>query len=179
MADKVAELEEKVNRLEERLKLIFAEIEKRFAQQQPQIEVNVEERLQELEDLLLLLHLESTKMREKVGEGLDFGITPTTPDISERLTRIESELASRTGEGLPGLDAKIATLEEQLNAVRVQPANLPEDMENRIKESLAGDVEQLEKKVKTLEALLAERGRKELDVEESTLLNDVRNILRG
>lgn len=174
MADKVVELEERLNRLEEKLRLTFGEIEKRLTQGQPQAASDIEERLQELEDLLLLLHLENTKLREKVGEGLDFGITPATPDISERLTRIESELATRSTSPIEtDVDAKIAVLEGRINALA---EGAPMKFETH---PLHENVKELEKKVKTLEALLAEHGRKELEVEESTLLDDVRNILRG
>lgn|SRR3989338_3776133 len=172
MADKVVELDERLNRLEEKLKLTFIEIEKRMTQQQPQETVDFGDRIDELEDLILLLQLENTKLREKVGEGLDFGISPTAPDISERLTRIESEISSRVNMVAEdvhdeSVHARINELESKINSP------IPED------HPIHQNVKELEKKVKTLEALLAKRGREELEVEESRLLDDVRNILKG
>ena len=119
MSDKIAELEERINRLEERLKVTFVEIEKRMTQPEAAPVTDSNDRIDELEDLLLLLQLENTKLREKVGEGLDFGITPSVPDISERLNRIESEVANRSVPviesegGISGaLESKLAELED-------------------------------------------------------------------
>lgn len=180
-ADKVAELEEHINRLEEKLKVTFVEIEKRLNERQQTPEMNVDERIQELEDLLLLLQLENTKLKEKVHEGLDFGIVPNTPDISERLNRIETELGSHTGTGPAPLsediEAKIATLEERINSVAAVPVKVPKDVENSVRNALSGEIKELEKKVKTLEALLERRGHEELE-KESSLLADVHSILK-
>ena len=172
MADKVVELDERLNRLEEKLKLTFIEIEKRMTQQQPQETVDFGDRIDELEDLILLLQLENTKLREKVGEGLDFGISPTAPDISERLTRIESEISSRVN--MVAEDVHDESVHARIN-------ELESKINSRIQEDhpIHQNVKELEKKVKTLEALLAKRGREELEVEESRLLDDVRNILKG
>lgn len=121
MADKLTELEERFNRLEEKLKITFIELEKRLNEQQPQQpQTSFEDRIQELEDLLLLLQLENTKMKEKIRDGLDFGIIPNTPDVSERLIRLESELASHTS-NMPSqseIETKISTLEERINSLQ-------------------------------------------------------------
>lgn len=179
MADKVTELEERLNRLEEKLKVTFTEIEKRLMQQ-PQQQTDVyEDRLQELEDLILLLQLENTKLKDKVGEGLDFGIAPSTPDIRERLNTIEGELASHTTP-LPAssdVDAKIAVIEERINSLQTPEMKVPKDMEKHLKTALAENIRDLEKRIKTLEALLAQRGHEELE-KESTLLADVNSILK-
>lgn len=182
--DKIAELEERFNKLEEKLRVTFSEIERRFGQLQQTPETNAEERIQELEDLLLLLQLESTKLKEKVGEGLDFGITPNVPDVSERLNSIESELSSRTTDinavtpASSDVEAKIVALEERINSIPTTTIKVPKDVEKHVKDSMAGDMNLLEKRVRTLEALLAQRGRHELEHEESTLLSDIHNILK-
>ena len=170
---KMAEIEERFNKLEEKLKLTFGEIDKRLTQMQQQPHYSVEDRIQELEDLLLLMQLESTKIREKVGDGLDFGIAPAVPDISERLTRIESEIASHASTATPVAidDTKLTALEEKINSLNGPVVRAADD-------SLKETIQALEKKVNTLEALLAQRGRKELEKEES-LLSDVQEILRG
>ncbi len=167
---KIAEIEGRFGRLEEKLKLTFNEIEKRFAQIQQQPHYSVEDRIEELEDLLLLLQLENTKVREKIGEGLDFGIAPAVPDISERITRIESELATHTAAALPAIDdTKLSALEEKINSMSKPIVQTVTD------DSLRETIQELEKKVNTLEALLAQRGRQE--IEESGLLADVQGIL--
>lgn len=170
---KIAEMDERFGKLEEKLKLTFGEIEKRFAQMQQQPHYSAEDRIEELEDLLLLMQLETTKLREKVGEGLDFGISPAVPDISERLTRMESELASHatvaTASTIAIDDTRLAALEEKIKSLS-KPVIQTDD-------SLKETIQALEKKVNTLEALLAQRGREQL--EDDDLLTDVQSILRG
>ncbi len=182
MADKVQELEQRLDRLEERLKLTFTEIEKRLTQEKPPETASFEDRIDELEDLLLLLQLENTKLREKVGEGLDIGITPSAPDVSERLNRIESELGARSiPVSEPGdngaIDAKIAALEEKINSLPSTTIKVPRDVEKHVKEHMEEDMRQLEKRIKTLEALLATKGREDLE-KESSVLADVHAILK-
>ncbi len=169
---KIAEIDERFGRLEEKLKLTFNEIEKRLAQTQQQPHYSVEDRIEELEDLLLLLQLENTKVREKIVEGLDFGIVPAAPDISERITRIESELATHASTTVPmgtDLDSRIAMLEDKINSMGKPVVQAITD------DSLKEAIQELEKKVSTLEALLAQRGREQL--EEDDLLADVQSIL--
>ena len=170
---KMVEMEERFGKLEEKLKLTFTEIDKRLVQMQQQPHYSAEDRIEELEDLLLLLQLESTKIREKVGDGLDFGIVPSAPDISERLTRMESEIASHVSTtAMPAAidDTKLAALEEKINTIGKPAVQAVDD-------SLKETIQALEKKVNTLEALLAQRGREQL--EEDDLLTDVQSILRG
>lgn len=182
--DKIAELEERFNRLEEKLKVTFNEIEKRFSQLQQTPETNAEERIQELEDLLLLLQLESTKLKEKVGEGgLDFGITASGPGVAERLERIETELSSRIAvtPASSDIEAKISALEERINAIPTTTVKVSKDAEKHIKEglkeSLTGDMHLLEKRIRTLEALLEKRGQEEIEAGPSVLA-DVHAILK-
>lgn len=186
MSDKVAELEERLNRLEERLKLTFVEIEKRMQPTQASpASLDVSDRIDELEDLLLLLQLENTKLKERVGEGLDFGITPNVPDVSERLNRIESELGNKSvpvieaGEegGNPAISAKLAELEERINSIPSTTIKVPKDVEKHVKHQMEEDMRQMEKRIKTLEALLAQRGREDLE-KESNVLADVHAILK-
>ncbi|KHO48105.1 MAG: coiled-coil [archaeon GW2011_AR5] len=191
MSDKVVELEERLNRLEERLKLTFVEIEKRMQPQQPGASgtpantMDVGDRIDELEDLLLLLQLENTKLKERVGEGLDFGITPSAPDVSERLNRIESELGNKSvpvfetdEEGNnPAIISKLAELEERINAIPSTTIKVPKDVEKHVKHEMEEDMRQMEKRIKTLEALLAQRGREDLE-KESNVLADVHAILK-
>ncbi|MEK6887440.1 MAG: hypothetical protein AABX14_00680 [Candidatus Aenigmatarchaeota archaeon] len=174
MVDKLTELEGRFDRLEEKLKITFIELEKRLNQQQPQEQpqTNVEDHIQEVEDLLLLLQLENTKMKEKVRDGLDFGIIPNVPDVSERLTRVESELASHAS-AMPSqteIETKIATLEERINSL--QPTNYVETrpVEEPVEEFAEEHVAEHHghKKVKTVKEVLDE---------DSDLLSSVQKIL--
>ena len=174
MVDKLTELEERFNRLEEKLKITFIELEKRLNQQQlhDQPQTNVEDHIQEIEDLLLLLQLENTKMKEKIRDGLDFGIIPNVPDVSERLTRVESELASHAS-AMPSqteIETKIATLEERINSlqtpntVEMRPVDEPVD---EVEEHVA-EHHTHKKKVKTVREVLDD---------DSDLLSSVQRIL--
>ena len=175
--DKTAEIEERFARLEEKLRVTFLEIDKRLPKPEEHKESPLEERIDELEDLLLLLQLENTKLKEKVGEGLDFGISPSAPGVNERLEKIEEELSSGTSPVQPGdIDVKIATLEERINALPSQLVQVPQDVEARVKESMEKDVQEMQKRIRTLEALLEKRGQEE--IENSSLLADVHTILK-
>ncbi len=176
MMKEKAGIEERLNKLEERLKAVFAEIEKRFEDLQQKPEYSFEERIQEIEDLVLLLQLENTKLREKVGEGLDFGISSKAPDYSERIERLEEEMGKSGTTSIVADDGKIAELEDRLNSIELAPVKIPKDVEHRIKEMISSDVKELDKKIKTLEALLEKRGRAELE-QESHLLSDINSIL--
>lgn|SRR3989344_957313 len=178
--DKMAEMDQRLNGLEERLKLVFGEIEKRLEAAKPHEEYTTEERLQEMEDLMLLLQLEVTKVREKVGEtSIDFGIAPSVPDITARLTRIEEEMGrGHTDVSSDGAEAKILQLEEKIKALEERPMELHKNSEKAVKSALHDDIKGMEKRIRTLEALLERRGQKEIEQAESNLLADIQNILR-
>jgi hypothetical protein len=187
MIDKTAEMEERFARLEERLKLVFAEIEKRLDSVQVKPEYSVEERIQEIEDLLLLLQLETTKLKEKIGEGLDFGIAASVPDLESRLMRLEEEMASKTGQiAESGPDTRMEKIEKQLSEIKDThvkvDAHTEHALKTALKEEFSKDVKDLEKRVNTLEALLEKRGRREIedaDSDSSDVLASIQKILKG
>lgn len=87
MAD-ARELEERVARLENRAKANFFEMEKRLMALESRSEgPDVLERLHELEDLMLLMQVEGTKLKERTS--------PTIPhDLETRLAALETTVAS-------------------------------------------------------------------------------------
>lgn len=98
--DKLAELEQRLMVLENRLKATFTEIERRFEElRSQQKHGDIGERMTELEDLLLLLQIEVTRLKDKAGAGSDIGITPDTPPLGERLNRLEHEVSIMTSRG--------------------------------------------------------------------------------
>ncbi len=181
---KVEALNERITNLEERLRYVLGELEKRIEQSHPQDEHPAEERFQELEDLLLLLQLETTKMKEKVGEGgLDFGVTAIVPDMASRLNRIEEEVANRSTpvshashESDSDIDSKLAELEKKID--EKHSVTVSRDLEKHIKSEFTDYVRDLEKRVKTLEALLEKRGKEEIDAADNNLLADIQGILK-
>ncbi|MBI2173139.1 MAG: hypothetical protein HYT73_02935 [Candidatus Aenigmarchaeota archaeon] len=93
LEDKLKEIEERINRLENKMKLSLFEVEKLI--NQPKQEEPVEDRLLEMEDLILLMQLEVAKIKDKVGQDIDVGLTPkVSPSVDDRLTRIEEEISN-------------------------------------------------------------------------------------
>jgi len=90
------QLEDRFDRMENKLKTTFLEVEKRLAEikQQPS---DVEDRIQELEDLILLMQLEITKLKEKTGTTAEF-LTPESPNILERMNRMEEAISMKAAE---------------------------------------------------------------------------------
>ncbi len=85
------ELEDRFEQLENKLKTTFTEVEKRLdlLKVQP---VDIMDRIQELEDLILLMQLEITKLKDRVSISTDF-LTPDSPGMMERLNRIEEAVS--------------------------------------------------------------------------------------
>jgi hypothetical protein len=90
----IRRIEEKLERLENRLRTTFQEVEKRFSDIKTQ-PIVMEDRLQELEDLILLMQLEITKIKERTSVTTEF-LTPEGPSMSERLSRIEEAVGLRS-----------------------------------------------------------------------------------
>jgi hypothetical protein len=188
MEKSVTEINQRLDSLEERLKYVFGELEKKLQQNQPEEIYTVEERMQELEDLLLLLQLENTKIKEKVGEtSIDFGIVASGPDFGSRLSRIEEVLGRGTPMDIPTAEAphvspefgtKIAALEEKIKKIHSDSSQLPKAVEDYVKTRVEEETRLLEKRVRTLEALLEKRGRDEIEEAESDLLDDIQKILK-
>lgn len=93
-------IEEKLNRLEDNIKVKFFEVEKKFANIESTGSVAILDRIQELEDLLLLIQVEITKVKEARNETFmpameeNVGTIQLPANIEQRLGRIEDELSS-------------------------------------------------------------------------------------
>jgi|GEM_PF-2849486 len=122
MADKLRLLEDRLDRLEDKLRTTFLEVEKRFEETKSEESevMTVEARIQEIEDLLLLLQLEITKMKEKTG-GLDFSPTPVTDDVHERVAKLEAAVSASVAgpamatHNLGEIDERMSRIEKKLN----------------------------------------------------------------
>ncbi|MBI2579611.1 MAG: hypothetical protein HYW27_01790 [Candidatus Aenigmarchaeota archaeon] len=97
LEDKLREMEERINRLENKLKLSLFEAEKLAGQPKE----GPEERLLEMEDLILLMQLEITKIKDKLSQEIDVELTPkVSQSADDRLTRIEEEIANMRSSGM-------------------------------------------------------------------------------
>ncbi|MBI5347188.1 MAG: hypothetical protein HZB66_01115 [Candidatus Aenigmarchaeota archaeon] len=87
----IQEISERLDRLENRIKINFFEIEKKFAKISPEggseEMVALKERIQEIEDLQMYLELENIKLKEKMS---DAGPSYSS-DVEDRLKRIEEK----------------------------------------------------------------------------------------
>lgn len=94
--DEAKQLEERFERLENKLRATFLEVEKRFNElgQEPH---SMEERMQELEDLILLMQLEITKIKDRTSVTTEF-LAPDTPGMAERLSRLEEAVGAKSAE---------------------------------------------------------------------------------
>jgi len=175
LMDKVKEIEERLDRLENRLKATFLEIEKRFEQLQSSqpVQMAPEDRLQELEDLILLMQLEITKLKKNIGEGLEFGPAPAMPDVEERLHKLEEsttmEVLKEGAKESPHTYAKLQQLEERISMLEKhgQP-----DFNKEIKTVMSKQLDEIEKRLDRLE-----QERSESILSSKSILEDVRKIL--
>lgn len=92
----IKQLEERFDRLENKLRATFAEVERRFEEVKAQ-PLGVEDRIQELEDLILMMQLEITKIKDRTSITTEF-MTPDTPGMAERLNRLEEALSIKLSE---------------------------------------------------------------------------------
>lgn len=133
----VEKLQDHLNRLEDKLKANFLEIEKRFSDLRVNLPANIDDRLQEMEDLLLLLQVENMTMKEKFSGDFDIGMTPKIPNMEERLVSVEAQLTGVHEEKLPGtlsvspsLDARLDALEDKITALSKPSAELLDEIKN-------------------------------------------------
>lgn len=90
----VKKLEERMNNLEAKLKTAFADIEARIGSMSNNDISSIEERFQEMEDLILILQVEQMKIKEKLQASADigFGETPVAHETAENKETFEKSL---------------------------------------------------------------------------------------
>lgn len=122
-------LDERLTRLENRIKTGFFEIEKKFASAPAAPEEGVHERLQEIEDLVLLIQLENTKIKEKLGTQEPMA---ESSGATERLAKLESviEQLKSGGAAASDMEQRLAALEQKLSAQI--PAQVKEGLDARL-----------------------------------------------
>ncbi len=121
-------VEERLNRIENRNKVNFFEIERRIAKiesAKPDTEINdINVRMHELEDLILLLQVELSKIKDRLTTGS--GELPDLSDIERKINSLEKKLyqapdilASDTN-----ISEKIDNLEHEIKLLKESPNNL-------------------------------------------------------
>ena len=153
LEDKLKEIEERLNRLENKMKVSLFEVEKLVNQQQPKQEEPIEERLLEMEDLILLLQLENTKMKDKISQDIDIELTPkVSQSAEERISRLEEEIGNVTNPGVAREIKREKPVEEEEHVVRRRPEDRRkkhehEDMEEeetvRVKGNVMEDLQKI------------------------------------
>lgn len=173
MPDKLKEMEERLDKLENRLKVTFLEIEKRFESFKQEQPIGIEDRLQELEDLLLLIQLEVSKLKDRTS--IDFGIGAPAPDISERLSKLEEAVL---GEHFTGEEAhEVSTYAELEHRIELLEERISLHHRPYVegKPDTSKQLDELEKRLERLEKRRTEK----VVVEHSNALEDVRKILHA
>jgi chromosome segregation ATPase len=141
------DIEERMDRLENRLKTNFFEIEKRLVNLESSAPAALSERVHELEDLLLLLQLENMRIKEGLPSLAD---TPdksgAEPEIENRLAAVEEKISAVKAIDVERLNKIEKQLEE--NAINKDDVNRTlKDLENSLQETLYRNVENIEKSV--------------------------------
>lgn len=183
--DKIKELEERLNRLELKTKASFLEVEKRMGEVPSQIKLpeDIDERFNELEDLILLMQVESTKIKERMTGGLGFGAETDTQSINERINELEERMSeistARETAGIPDyLLEKINMIDEHNSVIN--------ELKDRLDMSGRASVASLPRIGPKIERKPA-KARKRIDEEEeepvvlpsSNILSEVNEILEG
>ncbi len=137
MAVDLLTLEDRLTRLENRTKSNFFEIEKRFADLSEKGEGGSQERMQEIEDLLMLIQLENTKMKESMGSQ---EAVPSV-ETADRISRMEAALEELRPQGTSGLpkealgeiNSKFDKLEAEIASVKQSSGNIsPKDVDGSV-----------------------------------------------
>ena len=123
------DIKKRLENLENRLKTNFFEIEKRLVnlESSPGKGGNLSERIQDVEDLLLLLQLENMKIREKIGStGIpEIHAVEDKSGLEERVNELEEKLSNmKSGEVPTDIEDRLSALEEKSTT----------DMSEKIKE---------------------------------------------
>jgi DNA repair exonuclease SbcCD ATPase subunit len=178
--DKVDELAERLERLEQKTKATFLEVEKRLAMVPQEISIPdaINERLNEMEDLLLLSQVENAKLRDKVA-GTQNLQTFESGDLEKRVQRLEEHayaagetplLATDNSPDAQIILNRIDSIEERLKAQKPVVKDVPDELKRRLTD--------LDTKIDKLEAM-EQIPRKYLDDRINSIGKDVeRNVER-
>ncbi|HLD83597.1 MAG TPA: hypothetical protein VI979_01955 [archaeon] len=162
------QLSERLTGLETKLRNTFVQIDQRLGELETIKTENSEERLQEIEDLMLLLQVDNTKIRESIGrkEDSSFMGASSMPDdakIYEKLETLEQEVRALSG-GAPvagsELESRISYLEKKLDAFSEKnvSADDAEEMGSELKSIRRSGGDDVEKRLSALEDKIEEAG---------------------
>lgn len=176
--DKTKELESRLNRLEDRLKATFLEIEKRFESlnvSEPAINI-VEQRVQEIEDLLLLLQVDITKLKETVGSGFEFNPVMTTAhtdtaSLNLRLKKLEAKMGTNNEESLVEKEPAKDKMEEVDARLREMHEKISTIDRGKQDSGISRQLDEIEHRLERLE--------NEKEFSSAGVLEDVRKILHS
>ena len=165
----IKEIIDSLKRLEEKGKINFFEIEKRLSTIESKLESsmpeNFNERLQEIEDLILLMQLENIKMKESHVSGIYEHETEIEPKAEPAASRLEE---------------RISELEEKIGAAS-DSAGASEEMISKLKnaEVFVKELSSIDKRISGLEDAIESLRHEKENIRPSSLLSDVNKILKG
>lgn len=146
------DIKERLDRLENKSKENFFEIEKKFAKLEPI--ANLEERIQELEDLLILQEVEIAKIREKLGMEIEM------PELELEKPKRETKREIREIEEFKELKSEIENLKDKFEEMR--KTKIGSDVIERLND-LEFAIKDIEKRFEKLDIRDIERTTKMVD----------------
>ncbi len=117
--DDLQGLNDRISAMENRVKTsIFSEVEKKLSEFEQNVQPPGEERVQEIEDLMLLLQIENAKIKEKLGTQ---DIVESQPALEQRISKIEERL----GQGISqNLEQRILQIESKIDSKSSGPITI-------------------------------------------------------
>lgn len=104
----VKKLDERINNLESKLKAAFTDVETKISSLSTTDKDSIEERFQEVEDLILLLQVEQMKIKEKLHASIDIGFGgELSPEDTGGMKAVVDSLQNLVHE----MDARLSAVE--------------------------------------------------------------------
>ncbi|MBI4019543.1 MAG: hypothetical protein HY364_04795 [Candidatus Aenigmarchaeota archaeon] len=161
--DDFRQLIERLNGLEAKLRNTFVQIDQRLGELETIKTENSEQRLQEIEDLMLLLQVENTKIREAIGKKedssfLDASFMPDDAKMHEKIDILEQQVrgmaSGATASNGNELETRMNQLENRLDELSQKGLSSNEDvaeMDSELKSIRRSDGNDVEKRIAALE----------------------------
>lgn len=114
------ELEANLNRLESKVRMSLFEMEKRLIdlehkEMMPSGQpVDVEDRLQYLEDIVMLIQIENEQLKEMIKSGHFSSDFSAAPDLEKRISDLENSAKPQEKENITFLTQEIANIDKRL-----------------------------------------------------------------
>jgi chromosome segregation ATPase len=160
-------IEDRLSRIENRNKVNFFEIEKRLSaieSAKPDIEVNdINERMHELEDLILLLQVEISKLKDRLSGGPGIEL-PDLSEIEHKLDRLEGKISQSPSDALateisvPDINERLNSIEHEIELLKESPVEINlekprHDINQNINQDISRRLDSIEQEFESMKSL--------------------------